>query len=397
MRIVFVGPFRSTAFNQRYGHPSDPSLGGQRKMNFVLRALLVRGHDVVVVSSALAYQAKSGFQLVPDSYETFPEGVVRIFHPPTVKTRPWGGLLMCLLCPIIALRELWRTRPSLIISYNGLAAECLSGLLSTLSRGTPYIIEVEDLPGVRFKWFHPKSLLDRLLWPIGYRLAAGFTAVNSEILALAEALEKPAILLPGVIEDHLMQQVRNRATPFSGSERRLLYSGGLTKDRGAGVLLEALPQLPKGWKLVVTGTGHLASAFENESMKSPEKCEYLGHLPVDQFYATMCKCDVVVNTPERLSRNSGVFPFKMFEYIASGAHVISVKLPKINGLDLSWCEIWDGTSEHMILLLNDAGEEFARAQNERCIARDFVVSRFRLEAVAGQMDRLLRAIVRPKQ
>ena len=99
-----------------------------------------------------------------------------------------------------------------------------------------------------------------------------------------------------------------------------------------------------------------------------------------ELYGRLTEADAVVNTRERLKVSDGVFPFRIFEYLASGAHVISVPLPPVDGLDLGWIQRWDGAPATLPAILDNAAADFEReaAVRHRTTAR----SAFRCTALA---------------
>ncbi len=388
MKILFLGPYKSSEFLARYGHPSDSSLGGQRKIPLILRALLTGGNEIKVVSSAVSPVGGRGFQVLPTHEERFPEGLVQVISAPTIRPKPWGGLLISFSSMYRAWSVARAWKPDILFLYNGLLPEALGMRAVHFSKRIPAILEIEDLPGVRLHKLSPKSILDRTFWTMVLRRTSAFLLVNSKLIEKLPIEDRPVLLLAGLIEKKLIDLAASRRPPFTGSKFVLMYAGGLTVERGVGVLLEAVPKLPPNWQLVVSGGGPLIGAIKELSLKYPGQCKYLGFLSVEELYQEMTKADVLINTPEKLSDQSGVFPFKICEYLVSGSHVISSKLPSLEGCDIGLIQRWSGVADDLPALLLRSADDFKNETLARQNIANWVVRSFGMRAVSRSLNDL---------
>lgn len=390
MRILFLAAFKSDQFRARYGDPRDSDLGGSRKVTLILRAMLKAGHQIKLVSSAIAWQQGSGMQSVPVHDQAFPEGTVTIDHASTVRRRPLGGMLIGFFAARKAVRISREWQPDLIFSYNSLLAEALTIAAVQRRRKIPLVLEVDDLPGVRGNPRHPKAIIDRKLWPGVVGRSAGFVFVNQQVRQKVATGQRPTLLLPGAIEESLLALARNRQAPFSSPRRTVLYAGGLSVGRGAGVLLDAIPKLPPNWQMVVAGAGALDADFRAATASNPATCRYLGLLKPEALYQELAAADVVLNTPEQLNDAGGVFPFKILEYLVCGGHVISPKLPPLDAQDTSWFQRWSGNAKDLPRLLEESEQTYLRETPIRQSCAQWVESNFSLGAVGQSLNRLFR-------
>jgi glycosyltransferase involved in cell wall biosynthesis len=273
--------------------------------------------------------------------------------------------------------------------YNGLMPEAFGLRGAHFVERTPTILEIEDLPGVRLHKWSLKAILDRMFWTMVLKRTSAFLFVNSKLMEILPVNNRPALLLPGLVERQLTNLASSRRPPFAGPQFVLMYAGGLTIERGFGVLLEAVPLLPPNWQLVVSGGGPLIGALKDLSLKYPEKCRYLGFLSVEELYQQMTKADAVINTPEKLSDQSGVFPFKICEYLVSGAHVISSKLPNLEGCDIGMIQRWSGKADDLPAILLRSAVDFQNETLRRQAIADWVVRCFGMEAVSRSLNELI--------
>lgn len=391
MKVLFIGPYKSAEFYLKYHDASDPGLGGQRKMESVLRALLMGGHQVRVVSSAVAAKGGKGVQSVAEHRQFFPEGFVDVVHAKTLRAKSISGLGVCFTGPLLVLSECRRFLPDIIFSYNGAFAEAIGGACAHWNSGAPVILEIDDLPSVRRSRVHPKAMLDAAAWPLVRKIASAFVQVNSELLPENQLRDTPCLLLPGVIDSRLSALSSERVRPFGKSNYALLYAGALADYRNVDKLLQAVPLLPACWKLMLAGSGPLTDACIQVAMRWPSKCEFLGLLSPEDLYRKLCSVDAVVNTPEQLRCHHGVFPFKILEYIISRAHLISGPLPKLEGLNLRWCQSWNGSPVGLVERLNNAPTDYAAAEHERNASIVEIEKRYHMKSVSGDLDNLLKA------
>jgi glycosyltransferase involved in cell wall biosynthesis len=393
MKVLLLGAFKSPEFMRRYGDPGDPGLGGSRKMTLLARSLVAGRHEVRVLSSKIGFRSQWAWQSIPPTVERFLEGEVGMHHASTFGLRPLGAAMMSFIMPLKILRTVRQWQPDAIFCYNADFPEAAGSVFSRKLFGVPYVLEVDDLPSIRRHALHPKAVLDSFGWSSVVRNARSLVLVNSQLLNHVTPRGRPCFLLPGIIENSLIRAADKRTPPFSGTGRSLLYAGGLSEGRGSDRLLAAIPNMPPGWRAVIAGSGPLAVSFQRLATEQPKRCEFLGLITPEALYHKLVEVDVVINTPEQLRDQAGVFPFKVFEYLACGAHIISTPLPKLAGFDLKWLERWSGVPEDLIELLESAPEDYGRFVLDRERTRDRVINQYSLTAVSRQLTGLLAATV----
>lgn len=389
MKILFIGPFRTKMFNQKYADSHFSGLGGQRKKQMVLQSLLQGGHEVRLLSTAITHQSFWGWQAVPSHTETFPNGDIQVDHASTIGLKPFSGLLSCLTSWKLGSRVREQYDADVILIYNGTLTETLALIGYLGGRDLPVALELDDLPLARKRGLNPKPYLDVWSFPQAVRRSKAFILVNKDLqVALKDAVGE-CLVLPGVIDPELIRCAAGRTPPFSKSEKILFNCSNLSVDRGSDLLLDLIPVLPLGWKLRVAGSGPLHDAFAQAAAQYPDKCEFLGFLQPEQLFPHLASADCVINTPEKLTRKDSVFPFKIFEYIMSGAHIISTALPSVGDLEIAWFQRWNGSVSQLPDILNQAESDFRNETTRReALTRD-VRNRFSVDGVSSQLNGLL--------
>jgi len=394
VRILYVAPYVSEGHLRRHPGFGVVSLAGQRKMELVWEALANGGHEVRVLSSAVPSESRLRWRRSEQEVVSCGPHAIPIHYPGVLELRPLGGMVNALLAPRLVDELGERANFDVLWLYNTYLFEYRASRGRSARAKTPIVVEVEDLPLARRReWGNLKPLLDQRCWARALQEAAAFTAVNSEILGLLPS-ERPAALLPGIVDGGLMARGRARSPAFTGQRRRLGYFGGLSEEKGVGVLLEVLPRLPGGWELVVCGSGPMAPRFGQAARAQPERLRFLGTVPLETLHLEMCGCDATLVPAERISgAPMAVFPFKVLEYLSAGTHVVSPPLPLLAGLDLEFVQRWDGGVETLVQALNGAERAYREEAPHRLRALQVIVERFGTKGVEAALSRLLQQAV----
>lgn len=391
MKVLYVAPFATSEFSDRHGDTQAASLGGMRKVSLIAEALAQYGNQVVILSSVMLSNSKFAWRKSFREQLHYGDKTVEVIYPSAFMLRPFGGLLNCLRTPWIIQQLLKDFVPEVAIIYNTYLFESLAAKELVRRLKIPIVLEIEDLPLARRReWFNIKPWLDQRSWGAMLNLSMGFTAVNGLILDQLPD-NKPKYLLPGVIDNRLEALSRKRIPPFNHSQRIVGYFGALAIEKGIQVLLDLVPRLPPEWRLVVSGTGPLSSEFESLGQLYPAQMTFHGRLNVIDLYEVMCQCDCTVIPLEQIpGHDTGVFPFKTFEFIVAGTHVIASRLSKLRDLDLSFVQRWDGENVDSLLEhLSNAEIEFKQEQAIRDRTISAILDRYSVSGVKDLFTTLL--------
>lgn len=393
MKILYVAPFATSEFSDGHGDTQVASMAGMRKVSLIAEALAQHDNQVVILSSVMLSNSKLAWRESSREHLYYGDKTIEVIYPSAFMLRPFGGLLNCLRVPWIIQHVLRDFVPEVAIIYNTYLFESLAAKELAQRLKIPIVLEIEDLPLARRReWSNIKPWLDQRSWNGMLKLSVGFTAVNGLILDQLPD-NKPKYSLPGVIDNRLEALSRKRIPPFNHSQRIVGYFGALAIEKGIQVLLDLVPCLPPEWRLVVSGAGPLSSKFESLGQLYPAQMTFLGRLNEMDLYKTMCQCDCTVIPLEQIvGHDTGVFPFKTFEFIVAGTHVIASRLSTLSDLDLSYVQRWDGENVRSLLEhLSNAETEFKQEQSIRERMISAILDRYSMSGVGNLFAALLSA------
>ena len=365
-------------------HPAE-HLGASQKITVVISLLRRLGYTVHLVDSS---HTERRFAAPIHASETM-VGAHRIvlWRPARVPHRPVGKLLNW-LAPGTMVKRLSGLRPALIWLYNPYAYEGRVGLsLQKITRAR-LLLELEDLPLARGRGISPKPRLDQGYFGRLLKHADHITYVNSHVQQQHPPQRGTSLLFPSILDEALCRCVP--AARFAGAPHRLGYFGGLELEKGCGTLLELLPRLPAGWRLVVTGAGPLESAFREAERLHPEQLEFHGRVDRKKLLQLMLGSDAIINPHMPIAAmDDGVFPFKVCEALATGALLISTRLPPIDlPLDRSVLE-YDGTVNGLLAAVSAASAHYRTVAAAIDSLRQRLLSLYSEDALLGRLGDFL--------
>lgn len=361
-------------------------LGAARKIEFVLEMLSRIARRVTLINSAhngtgWRRGRTSSLRLSADfSVEEY-----RLFEMPV---RPLGKMLNIVFTGG-ALRYLRAQQPELLWLYNGHALECRLALQLLRHRKAGLAIEIEDAHSARSRGISPKPLIDQIYLDRAVRKADLMTFINREVQGQFSGLGCAKLLFPGSVADELKDSIKR--APFSGSAPLVLgYFGGLEVEKGAHLILEAVPQLASDWKFVVCGRGSLHAEFERMRNAYPDRLELHQNLPARELYELMDRADVVLNPHSDIeSMGNGIFPFKVLEGVASGRLILSTPLPPCD-LDLEGAIAhFDGTAASLLAALGLLREKWETGHRQVGAARQAVIEAYSIDGFADKVSQAL--------
>jgi len=172
-----------------------------------------------------------------------------------------------------------------------------------------------------------------------------------------------------------------------------LFSGTHYRTKGIAPLIKAWPlaQLA-GWELHITGEGEETEALKKLAAGRPEII-FHGTVSTAELGQLMSLAKICIN-PHDLSRQPGnVFAFKIIEYLAAGAHVISTPMGQVEK------EIAAGIT----FMPDNAPETIARTLQEvvrnnlwRQTSERAVHETYRPEVLRRELDKLMRQCAGPR-
>ena len=273
------------------------------------------GHDVVLVAKHNARRELAGVEDVHGFYGVEPSFAIRRFSRPSVAG---GGLFYYRRLD----RWMAREAPDLVYSRDPLAA------VLAARRGLPVVFEAHGLPAGRLG----PALLRRLDRKPSYRRLVVISA------ALRDAFEREGYLPRAadvvVAHDGADRPPEREPGPDVGNTNgcRVGYVGSFYAGRGTEVVLEVARRLPD-LSFHVVGGGR--DELEASAGSVPDNVVVHGFLPPGELAAVYARTDVLLMPYQRRvltasgweDTSAWMSPLKMFEYMSSGAAIVSSDLP----------------------------------------------------------------------
>jgi len=110
----------------------------------------------------------------------------------------------------------------------------------------------------------------------------------------------------------------------------LIYTGGLSKDRGIKEIIQAVCYIKNNVKLVLVGSFSSSHLEVEIKEKSNDRVEFIGQVPYERVFQCLEEADIGLilfhPTPNNLTAISGRNN-KIFEYMASGLPIVASDFP----------------------------------------------------------------------
>jgi glycosyltransferase involved in cell wall biosynthesis len=322
MKIAYVAPYQGQSLLNSRPIIRNRSLASSIKIELLANLLATRHHHVEIISPGEIVERKLNL------YKSFSEK--DLFHPDipihyssSLPIRYVNGVWSS-LATLALFKARHRVAPyQLMIIYNLHLPQIMCANYAIHALNLPVILAFVDLEGgvsVEIGLAHQCFLgLDarRLLANV-----SGCMAVSPHLLSQLPS-NIPKLLLRGVVGEDLM------VTSERTSEHKnkwVLFSGNFHKVKGIEQLIVAWQQLKlSDWELHITGYGELEPVLRSMAAKCPNII-FHGLLARQELVRLMSSAAICVN-PHAVSQTPGnVFAFKIIEYLAAGAHVISTPM-----------------------------------------------------------------------
>lgn len=388
MRIAYIAPYQGPGLKERRPITLNRSLAGASKMETIARLLHGSGHAVEIFSQGevveLALKFYPGFAepgpFLPD---------VPVNYSSVLPVRYLNGLWQG-----SRLRSLFQARHraapfDLVLIYNLKVPQvwCAEYAMNTLR--LPVIIEYEDDAFLNIDGQPNADLRPSYVRRARKVLAsvAGGLACSPHLLAQVAA-RTPQLLVPGVVAEAI---IGASGKPETEKRNWVLFSGTHYRSKGIAPLIQAWPRarLP-GWELHITGEGEETGALKKLA-NGHANIVFHGMVRTAELAQLMSISKICIN-PHDLSRQPGnVFAFKIIEYLAAGAHVISTPMGAL-GREFAAGVTYmpDNTPETIARTL----EEVVQTNAWRRTAARAVHDVYGPEVLRAALDQLIRASAR---
>jgi glycosyltransferase involved in cell wall biosynthesis len=323
MRIAYVANYQGPGLIAGRPIVRNLSMSNRVKMELVSMLLCQRNHEVVLVSPGEPGEARARI------YPSFQE--LQRFHssvsvdyasalPVRGITAAWSSASTVRL-----LQRRHRERPlDMVIIFNMKWPQLAAAFYAMRALRVPVVLEYEDdaFTSVHDEQGSPLSPAHRASCRKVLAVASGCIGVSPYLLSQIPE-PTPRLLLRGVVGQDVIDAERGRG---SVKLNRVVFAGTHIESNGVGPLIDAWKELnPPGWELHITGHGHLTDRLKAAAESAPSVV-FHGLVERDQLVELLVSARVCIN-PHKVTEKGGVvFAFKIIEYLAAGAHVITTPM-----------------------------------------------------------------------
>ena len=323
MRIAYVTPYQGPTLVERRQIVANRSMSNKTKIELVAKLLRSRAHSVEVFSHGEVIENRLRFYRAFAEPELFDRDIPVNYISSLAVGRLnglWASLQMIQL-----LKRRHRIAPFDAVIIFNLKRPQIACARYAVRRGIPVIFEYEDdvfrsvdgeLSNGVVARYHRRAYRGVM------RSASACIAVSPHLLGQVGP-DVPKLLLRGVVGDDIVSASRR---PRSTRKNIVLFSGTHVKSNGVAELIAAWRMKPvENWELHITGYGDMSEELRRMAQGSAS-IVFHGLLNRDDLVSLMCSARICIN-PHVVSQTPGnVFAFKIIEYLAAGAHVITTRM-----------------------------------------------------------------------
>lgn len=323
MRIAYVANYQGPALVEQRPIVRNLSMSNRVKMELVATLLHRESHDVTVVSQGEVVDHR--LTLYPRLTEPvrFHEQI-SVEYASCLPVKRLNGAWSS-LNTVRLLRSLHRRNPfDLVIVFNLKWPQIAAAQWAMRTLRIPVVLQYED---DAFRSVH-----DERESP----LAGAYTAACRRILQtvsgciavspyLASQLPDatPRMLLRGVVAPDLVEA---ESLTRGQKQNRVVFAGTHIESNGVAELIEGWKRLaPPGWELHITGNGQLTPALQASAAGVPS-IVFHGLVSREELVQVLSSAKICINPHKVADRPGVVFAFKLIEYLAVGAHVITTPM-----------------------------------------------------------------------
>jgi glycosyltransferase involved in cell wall biosynthesis len=322
MHVAYIAGYQGPALLRQRTMQTNRALAGSQKIETLARLLARAGHEVTLLANGYCVERQG--RRFPALIEELPAepAPITVHYPPGADAPPANAWLA-----IAGLRRLiaehHARRPfDLAVVYNIATVHAPAMFQFGWRLGVPLVLEYEDNALVdragRTSW---RARHRRWLKNVLDRRIRGCFAPSPELLA--QYPRCPTYLLRGIIADDLLAACAARLDP---AERIAIFAGSLSESKGVDRLLEAWDaERPDGWALHVTGAGPLETQLRERAASIPN-VTFHGCVERADVVRLLASAAVCLNPHRQQEAAGSVFPFKLIEYLATDARVLSTRM-----------------------------------------------------------------------
>jgi glycosyltransferase involved in cell wall biosynthesis len=324
MRIAYIANYQGPTLLKRRPIVGNLSLAANVKIGLVAELLKNKLHSVEILSQGEVIEHAFKFYPGFREPELFDENIP-VHYGAAFPLKFVNGVASS-----TSLLQIFRARHQvapfdMMIIYNVKPAQILCANYAIRRLRLPVILEYEDDAFVSVAGKTESGFRARLnLFVVRnlFNLVSGCIGVSPHLLRqLPPSI--PKLLLRGVVSD----EIANGTKPaVAARKNRIVFSGTLFETKGVEQLIQAwtMVGLPD-WELHIAGDGNLRDRLHRLAAEG-RGIVFHGLLDRLENARLLCSAKIAIN-PHDVSETPGnVFAFKIVEYLAAGAHVISTRM-----------------------------------------------------------------------
>jgi glycosyltransferase involved in cell wall biosynthesis len=389
MRIAYITPYQGPTLVKQRPIVKNRSMSNRIKIELVASLLRGNSHHVEVISQGEVVESRSLFHPSFSEPERFhPE--IPVYYGSVIPIRRLNGWWSNARTLSIFKARHRRHPYDLVIIFNmkGPQIACAN---YAIQHGIPVILQYEDDTFVNVQGEKEGGLAAYRSTRAASQLmlsVSGCMAVSPHLLSQVP-VGIPKLLLRGVVGADIVEA----SEKFRGrKEKMVMFSGTHVPSNGVGELIRAWRGLqPPDWTLHITGYGRLTDELKQLAADVPG-IVFHGLVSREELVRLMGSAAICIN-PHQLSRTPGnVFAFKLIEYLAAGAHVITTPMGALESeLEAGISYMPDNSPATIASTIRQAIEENHWERSAPAAAQQS----YGPEAVARALNTLLNQ-VRPK-
>jgi len=321
MRIAYIAPYQGPSVLRQRPIVRNRSLATTTKVELVTSLLRSNGHEVEVFSQG---------EVIENSFHFYPGFAEKELFDPSVPvsySSSWPIKRMNEFWSCFTLKKLFSARHraspfDLVIIWNLKRSQIVCARQALDAFGIPAILEYED------DAFHSLEGTQASHYGWQLRFAQEFLAHVPGCMACSPHLLSQ---LPSNIPKLLLRGVVGRDLEAARVEKcnRVLFSGSHHKQYGIPALVAAWKQLAlPDWELHITGEGPETATFRKLAEGNPG-IHFHGLVSRADLVKLMASAKICINPHDTSKTPGNVFAFKIVEYLAAGAHVLTTPMGKL--------------------------------------------------------------------
>lgn len=387
MRIAYIAPYQGPTLLKRRPIVRNRSMSNRVKIELIATLLQECSHEVEIISQGEVIEPSCTFYPSFSEPERF-HPQIPIYYGSVLPVRRLNGLWSN-TWTLNILKNRHRAKPfDLVIIFNLKGPQVACANYAIRNVGLPVVLEYEDdkfvnvegEAGDGFVWKREIRAVRRLL-----ELVSGCTAVSPHLLSQVPA-GVPTLLLRGIVGADVIQS----SEVLNGAKKNMvLFSGTHIHSNGIAQLIEGWRSvvLPE-WELHITGYGQLTDELRKMA-ESVQGVVFHGLVSRPELVRLMCSAKICIN-PHHVSQTPGnVFAFKIIEYLAAGAHVVTTPMGSLEKeLEAGITYMPNNTPQTIAATLQQVIRERRYERNARKAAHHI----YGPEAISKSLDALVRQV-----